>query len=420
MVAAFYLIVFGYSASVMATRNTDEHPVIGWGSPSWTLPLSNYRLTLVLTALLVLLYLLVDETALGLHPFYRSRLASAFAVRRVRADQDAADGPPQPKPGAEFKTEPYPPGETTKLETYGNPQRKDGKPPLPHVIFCASVHCSDPVYTPPGRLPFTFSYDAVGGPEVGWCKPACLRKRASRRFGVDLTVEAAMAVSGAAFASATGSYQSAANVILALVNARLGTWMVNPQQVLDASEDASKDWWRARPPRIRRLSYLLREILGWYPKDLPLMFVTDGGLYENLGLLELFRHRCTEIYCFDASSDTETFAASLAQSVTLAANELGVIVEPKRPEWADPRFGGKDIEAGDLKGRLAETPVITASVAYPSRKPDGPQEHGILVIGHRDVEELLAERGAGPSPAAARIRRIVPSPSRQPRPTSSP
>ena len=384
IVATVYLIVFGYSTSVIAAVDPNKHPVIRWGIPPWTLPLSNSQLTLVLTGLLIVFYLLVDETALGLHSFYRSRLASAFAVRRIPANQGAAGGPPQPEPGTEFTAEPYSSWEVTMLETYGNPQEGDGKPSFPHVIFCASAHCSDPDHTPPGRhvLPFTFSYDAVGGPDVGWCKPAHLRERGSGRLGADLTVEAAMAVSGAAFASATGSYQSAANVILALTNARLGTWVVNPEQVKSASEE----WWPARPPRIRRLSYLLREIFGWYPKELPLVFVTDGGLYENLGLLELFRHRCTEIYCFDASSDAETFAASLAQSVTLAANELGVTVEPYRPEQADPRAGGKDIEAGDLQGRLAKTPVITASVTYPSRKPNGPQEHGVLVIGRATMD----------------------------------
>jgi hypothetical protein len=67
--------------------------------------------------------------------------------------------------------------------------------------------------------------------------------------------------------------------------------------------------------------------------------------------IELFRHRCTEIYCFDASSDSETFAASLGQSITLAAAELGVIVEPDHPELADPRDGGKDTEAGDRARR---------------------------------------------------------------------
>jgi len=395
IVAAVYLIIFGYSTYVNAlVNNPNEHPVISWGIPPWTLPISNYKLTLVLTGLLILFYLLVDETALGLHPFYRSRLASAFAVRRVRSRPGPAGGPSQPEPGCEFTAEPYLLGEVTYLEKYGNPQqkdgKKDGKPPFPHVIFCASAHCSDSEHTPPGRhvLPFTFSYDAVGGPEIGWCKPEQLRKRGSSRLDADLTVEAAMAVSGAAFASATGSYQSAANVILALANARLGTWVVNPQQVINARKDPirEKQWWPARPPIIRRLSYLLREIFGWYPRDLPLVFVTDGGLYENLGLLELFRHRCTEIYCFDASSDAETFAASLGQSVTLAANELGVIVVPEHPELSDPRVGGKDIEAGDLQGRLAMTPVIRASVTYPPRKPDGPPEHGVLIIGRATMD----------------------------------
>jgi hypothetical protein len=197
-----------------------------------------------------------------------------------------------------------------------------------------------------------------------------------------------MAVSGAAFASATGSYQGAANLMLALANARLGTWVVNPDQVIDPrkEEGEKKWWWCPHPPRIRRLSYLLREIFGWYPKKLPLLFVTDGGLYENLGLLELLRHRCTEIYCFDASSDAETFAASLSQSITLAANELGVVVEPAEPEQADPRAGGKDVEAGDLQGRLAKTPIITARVTYPPRKLNGEPESGTLIIGRATMD----------------------------------
>ena len=76
-----------------------------------------------------------------------------------------------------------------------------------------------------------------------------------------------MAVSGAAFASATGSYQGAANVILALANARLGIWLPNPGQLKEIDEHEDQ-WWRPRPPWIRRLSYLLREIFGWYPKEL--------------------------------------------------------------------------------------------------------------------------------------------------------
>lgn len=194
-----------------------------------------------------------------------------------------------------------------------------------------------------------------------------------------------MAVSGAAFASAAGTYRRPADVVLALMNARLGTWIANPGRMW-TDDDSSQHWWRARPPRIRRLAYLLREIMGWYPKEIPLLFVTDGGLYENLGLLELLRHRCTEIYCFDATSDTGAFAASLAQSITLAYDELGIKVIPASPEQADPRADGKGMDARDLRGRLSRTPVITATVEYPKQEPSGKPVHGVLVIGRATMD----------------------------------
>ena len=40
--------------------------------------------------------LLLDQTWLGLHPFYRRRLASAFAVRRLRNDQGKVFADPYP------------------------------------------------------------------------------------------------------------------------------------------------------------------------------------------------------------------------------------------------------------------------------------------------------------------------------------
>jgi len=376
IVAAAYLILFGYSVHTSAEAAPQAHPAIHWGTPWWTLPLTNLGLTIALTALLIVLYFTVDETAVGLHPFYRQRLAKAFAVRRVPSD--AATGQP-----AGYRAVPYPWKERTELDTYGAPE-PNGEWPCPQVIFCASAHCSDPDMTPPGRhvLPFTFSHDVVGGPEVGWCKTKDLRERGSKRLSEDLTVQSAMAVSGAAFASAMGSNFGPANVILALTNARLGTWIANPKPLTAGNPQ----WWQGRPPRIRRLTYLLREICGWYPEGFPMVFVTDGGHYENLGLLELLRHRCTEIYCFDASSDTDTFAATLGRSITLAFDELGVTVEPYNPEQADPRTGRHQVEADDLLGRLAETPIIVAKVTYPPRESRGTQTSGILVIGRATLD----------------------------------
>jgi hypothetical protein len=376
MVATVYLIVFGYSTYISAHTGPETYPTIRWGSPPWTIPLTNFWLTFGLTVMLTVAYLLLDETVMGLHSFYRRRLASAFAVRRSRCT-GRANRP------AGHEADPYPWEESTELEAYGAP-RRHGEKLQPQIIFCAAAHCSDPDETPPGRhvLPFTFSHDVVGGPEVGWCETSVLRDRTSHRLQQDLTVQTAMAVSGAAFASETGDYIHPAHLILALANARLGTWIANPAQMADSR----RPWWQVRPPRVRRLSYLVREIFGWYPKEIPLMFVTDGGHYENLGLLELLRHRCTEIYCFDASSDTETFATSLGRSITLAYDELGITVELHHPEQADPRTGGRNVEANDFRGRLAATPIITADVTYPAQPPDGDPVQGVLVIGRATLD----------------------------------
>lgn len=232
-------------------------------------------------------------------------------------------------------------------------------------------------------LPYTFSYDLIGGPEVGWCSPADLCPLLPTRLSGDLTVEAAMAVSGAAFASANGHFYGPANLILALINARLGVWLPNPTYPVDEG----RKWWQARPPKKRRISYLVREIMGWYAKDNPLLFVTDGARYDTLGLLELLRHRCNEIYCFDASSDTGTFASCLARSITLARDEMGVEVHLDEPENARPYTAAQNGGQPDLAGRLANRAVITGTLAYPELGPDLPASTGILVIGRAALED---------------------------------
>ena len=52
-----------------------------------------------------------------------------------------------------------------------------------------------------------------------------------------------------------------------------------------------------RQPGIRQL---LREILGSVSLSDRWIYVTDGGHYENLGLVEALRRDATEIVAFDA------------------------------------------------------------------------------------------------------------------------
>ena len=49
-----------------------------------------------------------------------------------------------------------------------------------------------------------------------------------------------------------------------------------------------------------RPEYLWKELFGRNRIDDKFLYVTDGGHYENLGLVELPRRGCGTIYCFDA------------------------------------------------------------------------------------------------------------------------
>jgi hypothetical protein len=141
------------------------------------------------------------------------------------------------------------------------------------------------------------------------------------------------------------------------------------------------------------LDYLLRELFGVHPPDGPLLQVTDGGFYDNLGLVELFRRGCTRIYCVDASGDAPPAATTLAQALMRAQEELGVETSLDAETWKTSTAGGATAlvpadPLADLTKRLSETGIITGRFTYPAcsgyTSPDGKggtrPRSGILVV----------------------------------------
>jgi hypothetical protein len=57
------------------------------------------------------------------------------------------------------------------------------------------------------------------------------------------------------------------------------------------------------------------------------VYVTDGGHYENLGLVEALRRGATEIIVFDASGDPPESWATFGQAVETARADLGVEID---------------------------------------------------------------------------------------------
>jgi len=298
---------------------------------------------------LILGAILVDQTWMSLHPFYRARLASAFAVRR------SADAP--------YEAIPYNYEIETKLSQFAKPV-----PDFPKVIFAAAANLTGQDRTPPGRraVSFTMADDYVGGPQIGWVPTAALEDLVSNHLRRDLTVQAAVAISGAAFASAMGAQTRFYELFLTLSNARLGAWLPNPYFVWLKSSKTD-DWTIPGLPSRRRLSYFAREIFGLHPSTGRLVLCTDGGHYENLGLVELLRHRCRLIYCIDASGDSPPLATTMAQAITLAKEELGVTITLHQPLDLVPG-GARPLSPSplaSLSARLSRSLICVGDITYP-------------------------------------------------------
>ena len=144
-----------------------------------------------------------------------------------------------------------------------------------------------------------------------------------------------------------------------------------------------------------------------FPGDGPLLYVTDGGHYENLGLVELLRHRPALAFCLDGSGDRPDVATTFAQAIQLAYEELGVVVTPERPGGIGAGAAGPPVTApdpliGELKERLAQSCVVTSRIVYPDLGPGLPPREGLLFLGKATLTaatpfEVLAHAARNPS-----------------------
>jgi hypothetical protein len=235
----------------------------------------------------------------------------------------------------------------------------------------------------------------VGGPDLGYLSAARLEELAPPRLRRDLTVQGAVALSGAAIAASVGGqgtkwYQT----LFVVTGLRLGAWMPNPAYLIPTCS-GPRPWHVPGLPRARRLSYLLRELFGAHSATGPLVQVTDGGFYDNLGLVELFRRGMSRIYCIDASGDTPPAATTLAEALTLAHQELGVQVDLEEGTWTTFTAGGADpLVPADplaaLSARLSRRGIITGTFSYPEGSPFAGQGKGVLVVAKASLWPSLS------------------------------
>ncbi len=362
------------------------------------------------------IYRCTDLTTWSLHPYYKRRLATAFALKRANpndlTDDELNRVEALPSPAADsvgiaverdFKKN-VSLSQTAlidakKIDENGHEVIERTK--WPTLLVCAAANVSDLGATPPGRRvsSFTFSPYTVGGPLTGAIETKKLEAafkgsaedskaaKASERRGRDLTLISAVAMSGAAISPSMGKMTpQPLTLLMALANLRLGVWVPNPRWVegTDPRADGISEAERKRRRRDRkrhtrpRPSYLFREFFGRNRIDARYLYVTDGGHYENLGLVELLRRGCTQVYCFDASGVGEGRAefGALGEAIALARSELDVEITFGNDE--DPA----DLQPRGAAGepRFSTDQVVKGKIRYPDQdRTKGTRTEGTLI-----------------------------------------
>jgi hypothetical protein len=321
------------------------------------------RRELVMLAGALVVFLLIklfsDINRSSLHVFYRERLASAFTVRRVWSET-----------ARRVVAEPVPYEQPAPLS---DAAPDDGGPEL---IVCAAANVTDE-HVPPGRgsVPFTFTATDLGvawgtpvpagaSPEDPGVAPSGDRYRCdlatyTRMFGPRLaTLPGAVAVSAAAVSPLMGKFtRPSVRLLLGVANVRLGLWLPNPAKMspsgrgpLDGRGLLGRALWQLRQPGVR---LLLSELMGRTHLNRRWLYVTDGGHYDNLGLVEALRRQPSHVIALDGSGDAVNTWSTLGNAVGLARTELGIEIEiDPTPMVHGDRLGPQDVTKPFVRGTI--------------------------------------------------------------------
>ncbi len=213
---------------------------------------------------------------------------------------------------------------------------------------------------------FALTPKFIGSKSTHYVRTEHLEKRVR-----DLDLAAAMAISGAAASSNMGSQTiGILSPTLAILNIRLGFWLPNPMWAA-TSKIASLFVW------LFDKCYFLREMFGGLDEKSGLVYLTDGGHIENLGIYELLRRRCQVIIAVDAEADPEMSFNSFVALQRYALIDLGVLVALPWSKIRDAtRKASKEI--ADTGGKTpAEAAFGPHCAVGEIRYPDGGR--GVLV-----------------------------------------
>jgi hypothetical protein len=274
----------------------------------------------------------VDVNEFSMHGFYRNRLARCYLGGTNPART--------PDPFTHFDE--HDTGTRTSIAVsdllparYGAPLNSD---PLPYdgpfPIFCCTINLTfgeDLGWQERKGASFAFT-PLYSGYHVGWTAETRPHPNTSfngyvrtdqyayRTKGIPLSTAAA--ISGAALSPNQGySSNPAVAFLMTLFNVRLGWWLANPRKpkIWPSSQNSPT-------PRVG-LFYLLRELFGSSTDTSNYVCLCDGGRFENMGLYELVRRRCSHIVVCDAEQDDPMVFQGIGGAIAKCRTDFGVKID---------------------------------------------------------------------------------------------
>jgi hypothetical protein len=276
-------------------------------APAWLTNLAGYTpnhsilaLYLIVGVVLVVIGWSLNPNSNSLHRLYRDRLGKAFlfdpsmrvAAGMISRQRGQAGGGAEPSLHS---------SDLKPLDTLKVSELKTDQAPY-HLINTALNIEASKYANRRGRNAdfFMFSPLFTGSEATGY-----VETQRMERAMPSLTAGTAMAVSGAAASANMGSATIKPLVpTLAILNVRLGYWLINPSKVAGALKKSL--FWHL----VDKL-YFAKELFGLLWEDSEIIYLTDGGHIENLGIYELLRRRCKLIIAIDGEADPDMSFGSL-------------------------------------------------------------------------------------------------------------
>jgi hypothetical protein len=146
--------------------------------------------------------------------------------------------------------------------------------------------------------------------------------RESREYGGSdgISLGTALTISGAAASRREGDSSSPGKAfLLTLLNGRLGSWLGNPGTAGEFSYSMAEPKSNLHP--------MVLELVGMPNDQSSLVYLTDGGHFENLGIYEMVLRRCRYIVICDGSCDPKFTFEDLGNAIRRIRTDLGVEIE---------------------------------------------------------------------------------------------